>query len=104
MEQMNREQSMEKYIGLVISSLHEMGEDEDNTALIEANVKTKLFGANGVLDSVGVVFLITELEEKISDEFNIDVTLADEKAMSQVTSPFRNVETLSKYISQLVEG
>ncbi|ASI89225.1 hypothetical protein [Vibrio mediterranei] len=94
---------MEKYIELVIATLHEMGEDEDNQALIEAQAKTKLFGTNGVLDSVGVVFLITELEEKISDEYDVDVTLADEKAMSQVTSPFRNVETLAKYISQLVE-
>ncbi|CAI2308282.1 hypothetical protein [Vibrio parahaemolyticus] len=95
---------MEKYIDLILSTLHEMGEDEDNEALIEAHAKTKLFGTNGALDSVGIVFLITELEEKISDEFDIDVTLADEKAMSQVTSPFRNVETLAKYISQLVEG
>ncbi|HAU8252188.1 TPA: hypothetical protein I7148_12895 [Vibrio vulnificus] len=94
---------MEKYIDLVLSTLVEIGEDDDNQALIEANAKTKLFGTNGVLDSVGIVFLITELEEKISDEFDVDVTLADEKAMSQVTSPFRNVETLAKYIAQLVE-
>lgn len=94
---------MEKYLELVLSTLHEMGEDEDNEVLVEAHVKTKLFGANGVLDSVGIVFLITELEEKISDDFDVDVTLADEKAMSQMTSPFRNVETLAKYIAQLVE-
>lgn len=95
---------MKIYIDLVLATLNEIGEDEDNSALIEANEKTKLFGSNGVLDSMGIVFLITELEEKISDEFNVDVTLADEKAMSQITSPFRSVETLAKYISQLVEG
>ncbi|ADT85344.1 hypothetical protein vfu_A00107 [Vibrio furnissii NCTC 11218] len=80
-----------------------MGEDDDNKELIEANSKTKLFGSQGVLDSVGIVFLITELEERISDDFDVDVTLADEKAMSQVTSPFRNVETLAKYIESLIE-
>ncbi|AKB01867.1 hypothetical protein [Vibrio cholerae] len=94
---------MEKYLELVLSTLHEIGKDENNEALVEAHAKTKLFGANGILDSVGIVFLITELEEKISDDFDVDVTLADEKAMSQVTSPFRNVETLAKYIAQLVE-
>ena len=94
---------MDKYIDLVLSTLSEIGEDEDNSALIEAHTKTKLFGASGVLDSVGIVFLITELEEKISDEFVVDVTLANEKAMSQVTSPFRSVETLAKYIAQLIE-
>ncbi|CAH8242021.1 MULTISPECIES: hypothetical protein [Vibrio] len=94
---------MDKYIDLVISALVEMGEDEDNQELVNANSKTKLFGTNGILDSVGIVFLMTELEEKISDDFGVDLTLADEKAMSQVTSPFRNVETLAKYLSVLLE-
>ncbi|HAS6344855.1 TPA: hypothetical protein I7243_16235 [Vibrio vulnificus] len=93
---------MKQYIDLVLSTLVEMGEDDDNEDLINANEKTKIFGTNGVLDSVGIVFLITELEEKISDDFDCDIALADEKAMSQVTSPFRNVETLAKYIEQLV--
>ncbi len=33
---------MEKYLELVLSTLHEMGEDEDNEALVEATHKTKL--------------------------------------------------------------
>jgi acyl carrier protein len=94
---------MNKYIELITSTLTEIGEDEDNSLFMNTNEKTKLFGTNGILDSVGVVFLITELEEKISDDFGVDITLADEKAMSQSTSPFRNVETLAKYISMLVE-
>ncbi|MEZ8825295.1 hypothetical protein AB6E04_13090 [Vibrio amylolyticus] len=94
---------MDKYIELIISALVEMGEDEDNQDLVNANSKTKLFGTNGILDSVGIVFLMTELEEKISDDFGVDLTLADEKAMSQVTSPFRSVETLAKYLSVLLE-
>ncbi|MCR9298794.1 hypothetical protein NB466_07810 [Vibrio fluvialis] len=94
---------MQKYTDFILSVLVEMGEDDDNKELIEANSKTKLFGSQGVLDSVGIVFLITELEERISDDFDIDVTLADEKAMSQVTSPFRNVETLAKYIESLIQ-
>jgi hypothetical protein len=52
---------------------------------------------------MGIVFLVSELEDLISDEFDAHVTLADEKAMSQVTSPFRNVETLGAYIQKLVE-
>jgi len=47
--------------------------------------------------------LITDLEERISDEFDKDITLADEKAMSQRNSPFRSVESLTNYISKLLE-
>ena len=94
---------MNKYINLVLTALNEVAEDTDNESLNNANEKTKLFGHNGLLDSMGIVFLVSELEDLISDEFDVDVTLADEKAMSQVTSPFRNVETLSTYIQKLVE-
>lgn len=93
---------MQKYVDLIIATLNEIGEEDDNQALMDVTSKTKLFGSNGVLDSVGIVFLITELEEKLSDDFDVDISLADEKAMSQITSPFRNVETLAKYIDLLV--
>lgn len=94
---------MNKYVKIVIDTLIEIGEQENNKALLEVNEKTKLFGANGVLDSVGIVFLIAELEENIDEEFDIQVSLADEKAMSRATSPFRNVEALAKYIQEIVE-
>ena len=55
------------------------------------------------MDSLALVSLITDLEEKISDEFDEDIVLADEKAMSQRTSPFRTVESLTEYISKLLE-
>ena len=52
---------------------------------------------------MGLVYLITDIEEKISDEFSKHIVLADEKAMSQKTSPFRDVETLAKYIQNILE-
>lgn len=64
---------------------------------------TKLYGGNGALDSLSLVSFIADLEEKISDEFDKDIVLADEKAMSQSTSPFRNVESLTLYIETLLK-
>lgn len=93
---------MDKYVELVISTLNEIGEDDDNESLMNVSNETELFGLNGALDSMGVVFLITELEEKISDQFDVDLTLADERAMSRKTSPFRSVKTLAKYIDLLI--
>ena len=37
------------------------------------------------------------------EEFEKDIVLADEKAMSIRTSPFRNVESLTSYIESLLE-
>jgi len=86
---------------LVIDAVKEIGSDQENDDLMNATEKTKLFGNN--LDSMGVVFLVTILEESISDELGVDIALADERAMSQKTSPFRSVQKLSKYIQMLVD-
>ena len=52
---------------------------------------------------MGLVLLATEIEEKISDVFGVNITLADERAVSQKTSPFRSVKTLVKYVETIVD-
>ena len=63
---------------------------------------TPLFGNEGLLDSMGLVNLIVTLEERIQEEYEILITIADEKAMSRSESPFRNVSTLAEYIEELL--
>ncbi|MBD3727167.1 MAG: hypothetical protein IE936_08885 [Moraxella osloensis] len=92
---------MEQILNLVLETVKEIGEDQNNQALIDATEDTRLFGEN--LDSMGIVFLVTDLESRISDELDVDLTLADERAMSQKTSPFRSVKTLAKYANTLIE-
>ena len=92
---------MGQVLNLVLETAKEIGEDQDNQELINATENTHLFGKN--LDSMGIVFLISDLEVKISDEMDIDLTLADERAMSQKTSPFRSVKTLAKYAQMLID-
>ena len=89
-----------KVLDLVINVVKEVGEEQDIVALEHVTPETRLFGEN--LDSMGIVFLVTDLETAISDEFDINLTLADERAMSQKTSPFRSIKTLAKYINTLI--
>jgi acyl carrier protein len=88
---------------IIIETLNEINEELENENLNNPTSETKLYGGSGALDSLALVSLITDLEERISDEFEKDIILADEKAMSQKTSPFRNVETLTNYIQKLLE-
>ena len=91
---------MGQLINIVLEVVKEIGEEQENEALINATEDTRLFGAN--LDSMGIVFVVTELAERIADELDVMLTLADERAMSQKTSPFRSVKTLAKYADTLV--
>ena len=85
---------------IVINAVRYVGEDQENPTLIEATESSRLMGE---LDSMGIVFLLAELEERLSDQLEVEVALADERAMSQKTSPFRSVRTLTKYVEKLIE-
>jgi len=92
-----------KIENIIINILKEFNEELEDKRLQNPTAKTKLYGTNGTLDSLALVSFITDLEEVTSEEFDKDIVLADEKAMSATTSPFRNVESLTLYIEQLLE-
>ncbi|MGG7074230.1 hypothetical protein U5B43_08265 [Campylobacter sp. 9BO] len=90
------EENIENIIKEVVLNL------QDNVSVLDS--KTHFFGrSDAVFDSVGLVSFLIELEEKIYDEFKKNITLSDEKAMSQTVSPFINIKTLSKYIKKCLD-
>ena len=63
---------------------------------------TEIFGGDSKLDSLGLVTFLVSLEQKIEDAYEIEITIADEKAMSLKNSPFRTVDSLNDYLSKLI--
>ncbi|MDD2780477.1 acyl carrier protein [Sulfuricurvum sp.] len=94
---------MKEHIFEIISSaVRDMGEELENETLQHVSEETKLFGNGGALDSLALVSLIADVEEKIYDTFERAIVLADERAMSQRTSPFRDVGSLCNYVEKLL--
>jgi len=88
--------------GLVFVSLREVIAQSGQQAPAEFSEQTTLLGRNAVLDSLGMVTLIVELEQQLEEQYNRTLTLANDRAMSQKNSPFRTVETLTDYICGLL--
>jgi acyl carrier protein len=90
---------------MVISSLEEVlvmaNGDSPDPATVGEDVY--LIGREAVLDSMGLVNLIVEVEQRLEEEYDLVLVLADERAMSQRKSPFRSVRSLTDYICQLVD-
>jgi acyl carrier protein len=91
-------------LALVLKRLQHLGKELDKAELQNAQETTRLFGDGSHLDSMGLVTLIADLEEDIYHECGARVTLADEKAMSRLTSPFRRVNLLADYIHEVVNA
>jgi acyl carrier protein len=83
---------------IVVESLKEvfLQSGLESTATIVE--ETVLVGADAVLDSLGVVQLIVEVEQRVEQRHSISVTLANDKAMSQRNSPFRTVGVLADHV------
>lgn len=92
----------DKITNIVLNSIKTIGEMEEKEELLNPTIELRLFGGVGVMDSLGIVMLIAEIEEQLQDELDVVITLADDRAMSQKTSPFRSVKTLVHYISKLI--
>lgn len=56
-----------------------------------------LFGEKGALDSLGLVSLIVDVEEALSDRTGQSVSLADERAMARFRNPFRTIGSFADY-------
>ncbi|MFA6760117.1 MAG: acyl carrier protein [Sulfuricurvum sp.] len=92
----------EKIVNIILEALKDLSDELQNSTLAEPTLHTRLYGGSGMLDSLALVSLIADVEERVSLEFGKDILLADERAMSAQTSPFRSVETLSSYIEELL--
>ena len=91
---------MHNMLPLIYEAIDELNETLDEP--IEKSDSTQLFGSKSKLDSMGLVSLIVTVERLRDEKYGKTVTLASEKAFSRSSSPFRTVQTLSEYISELL--
>ena len=93
----------DELINLILNLLQKHFEESNERIDLKEGEMTKLFGGDGVLNSLGLVSFIVSVEEALEDEFGISIRLADEKAMSRRTSPFSRVSNLVDYILELIK-
>jgi acyl carrier protein len=91
-------------VSLIVKAVREFGEHSRVALPATVDADTPLFGRGGFLDSMGLVTLVVAVEQAIEDELGVSVSLADERALSQRTSPYRTVGTLAEYADGLVRA
>ena len=91
-----------KIENLLFSTVKEINTQLPKEKQLTKSSNTVLFGNNGKLDSLGLVNFLVMVEQNIEDEFDISLTIADDRAMSQKHSPFRTISTLANYINMIL--
>jgi len=93
----------EKVAEAVSDAINEINKDFPKEKQFSKSTETALFGNAGVLDSLGLINLITASEQAVEKKFGIKITLTDERVISQNSSPFETVGSLIDYITLLLE-
>jgi D-alanine--poly(phosphoribitol) ligase subunit 2 len=88
---------------LIVNCVRELGSEQDLALPDNLDAETTLFGQNGLLDSLGLVSLVVNVEQAVEDAYGMSISLTDEKAMSQRNSPYRSISSLSSYIHGLMQ-
>ena len=99
----NKEECMniERITNVLIDVLNEYFRTQE--IKVKTTKETALFGKESVLDSMGLVNIIIDVESRFLDE-DIEISLTSEKAMSRRNSPFRTISTLAEFIKEQIEG
>lgn len=90
--------------GLIFRALEALNAERGEGNVISISSQTPLFGVDSQLDSLSFVSLISDVETSLGLEHGLDISLADDRALSRPESPYTTVETLRNYVLELVQG
>jgi acyl carrier protein len=85
---------------IVIGILQDFCETYEINTVI--TMQTSLIGGGKILDSMGLVSVIVDIETAFLD-IGIEISLTAEAAMSSRISPFRTVSSLCNFIAEQVK-
>jgi len=91
---------------MILNLLRETLEDgaEEGLAaphLQSLSVNTPLLGQEAVVTSLELVSVVADVEMSLMDDFDLDVMLVSEEALSRSKSPFRSADALADYVLEL---
>lgn len=87
---------------IILQALKNINEERGPDEQLEIDLNTRLFGADAVLDSLSLVSVIVDVESAVSEQAGHEISLTDDRAMSQEISPFSDVNSLTAYIELLI--
>ncbi|MDG9716066.1 hypothetical protein [Streptomyces sp. DH24] len=90
----------DRILRIIIDAIDDINTMREEKIPTENVLDLCLYGNDGVFESMYLVAFLAQVEESIEDEFEVEVTLASEKAVSLRVSPFSSVRRLIAFIEE----
>lgn len=89
---------------IIYGAIAALNAERDPEDQIPASPETALFSVDAVMDSLSFVSLVMDVETSLNVEHDLEISLADDRAMSRPQSPYESVATLRDYVMELIEA
>ncbi|WP_236073069.1 hypothetical protein [Streptomyces tardus] len=90
----------DQILKIIIDAIDDINTMREEKISTENVLDLCLYGNDGVFESMYLVAFLSQVEEGVEDEFEVEVTLASEKAVSLRVSPFSSVRRLVAFIEE----
>ena len=87
----------------IFEAIDEVNGQLSRSDRLEKTENTALFGSNAKLDSLGLVSLVTTIEQKIEEDLGIPITILEDIEALENENPFETVSTLTDYLISVLE-
>lgn len=89
-------------VNLMLELLQPLLDDQNEPQNVLATPTLPLVGDGAALTSMRLVSFIADLETTLATEHGLSLTLVSERALSRQRSPFRNIDALADFVSELI--
>jgi acyl carrier protein len=92
----------EEILKIVLNQVEQINDTFPEDQKIVVNETTILFGNGSSIDSLSLVSIIVDLEMIFSSDYNKEISITDDRAMTREISPFDSVASLVDYIFEII--
>lgn len=93
----------EAILAAIYAAIDQVNRQSPERKPVAKSLQTALYGGASALDSLALVNFVVAVEQNIERDLRIPITLVDDRALSSEASPFSTVESLTDFVSQLIE-
>jgi len=90
------------YLDLIFEAIKEVNKQQPPEYQLKLNKDEFLISDKSCIDSLGLITLLINIEEKISNKFKINLNLLDEKLISEESTPFETLSSLASWLNNNV--
>lgn len=91
-----------KMLNIIYTAIDEVNKQQPPEYVLKKEKDEFLISEESAIDSLGLITLLINIEDKIQNEFDIKLDLVEENLISEQNTPFKTLDGLAKWLEKNV--